>query len=122
MEDNKYVICPKCGRKINKEDKFCGNCGYNTTKPSQTKTNKLTYYDKLKSIGDTVLVVSIILGGIMILGFLVALMDGGPAFLIFVSIIVTFITGLAIDKLFFCIAEMAKDLERQTELLEKLDK
>lgn len=122
MEENKEIICPKCGKKISKEDKFCGNCGHSAVKSPQIKINKITYYDKLKSTGDTVFTLSVVLGIIMILGFLVALMDNGPAFLIFVSTIVTFITGSAINKLFFCIAEMAKNLERQTELLEKLDK
>nr|DAH85456.1 MAG TPA: SMODS and SLOG-associating 2TM effector domain family 4 [Caudoviricetes sp.] len=82
--------------------------------------NKINYYEKLKSIGDTVSVLSIILGIIMILGLFPTMVSDGPVFTLFIAIVITFLFGSAINKLFFCIAEMAKNSEKQTELLEKL--
>ncbi len=42
MENNKYVTCPKCGKKMSKEDKFCGNCGNKMIKANVTKDKKAT--------------------------------------------------------------------------------
>lgn len=38
MEENKDAICPKCGKKVNKEDKFCGNCGNKIVRDKNEKS------------------------------------------------------------------------------------
>lgn len=80
-----------------------------------------TNYNSLISIGDSISKVCIILGIIMIIGIFISAMNDGPIFLLIISAIVTFITGFAIKYLFFCVAGIAKNSEKQTELLERLN-
>lgn len=36
-----YKICPKCQKKFDSEQRFCGNCGYDTESKEEAKTKKI---------------------------------------------------------------------------------
>lgn len=88
-------------------------------KTKQNNKEEKTYYERLKSTGEIISALCVLLGMIMIFGVFIAMTSDGPVFMLICAIFITFLSGSAINKLFFCIAEMANNTEKQTELLEK---
>ena len=118
---NNIVRCQRCGQEITDDSGLCPNCEACVPKISKIKKEK-TYYEQLKSTGDSINTLTSVVGAFMIIGTLLAFFVGfGTGIICTLTTICIYIFGSAINSLFTCIAEMAKNTEKQTELLEKLN-
>ena len=81
-----------------------------------------TYYERLKSTGDSIETLIFVVLVFMFLAILPAFFVGFGTGIMFIFLMICiYIFGSAIKSLFTCISEMAKNSEKQTELLEKLN-
>lgn len=69
MEEEKYIICPNCDKKIEKDAKFCKYCG-------KKILNKENNNSKDKSIG--VRLIHVIIATILLLNFFIVFLFSSP--------------------------------------------
>lgn len=120
MENNEEkIFCPKCGKEATTNNGgCCDKCG--ALLPE--KKYKKIYYDKLKSSGEDISLFLFVTGMLMIFGIIRTFLSGdiGLSIILLITTISFFLIGKATNALFICVAEMAKNTEKQTELLNEM--
>lgn len=123
-------VCQKCGKDLtNTSGEYCDNCGelvpnrYEKIKKKNILLEKNKSYNLLLSSSGNILPVFII---IALMSFLIAVgsfldFKIGNSIIFAMSGVVSIMLGYLIDRLCKCIAEITKNTEKQTELLEKLN-
>lgn len=112
-------FCQKCGKDLTYVGgEYCDNCGALVPKKKYEKI----YYDKLKSSGEDISLFLFVTGMLMIFGIIGTFLSGdiGLSIILLITTISFFVIGKAANALFICIAEMAKNTEKQTELLNEM--